>query len=236
MPDKVVAADLHFMVLGKRDEGVGIGEVKGVGCGPQGAELHCVFCQYQVVLRGKNLCESVFAEIGGVDGTSGEQTAVVGAGLEGIAALDVRVAGLGRQCAGECEAAGGEGGPLQVFASCDHGLLLDCVESQVSSAAVRHGGRPGVLAGPVNTELPREISFLVDVGVTLRSGPHLRLQPGLRRRSEWRDRKSTRLNSSHANISYAVFCLKIKKTRKTSHRPLGQTTPAATVEHHHTQQ
>src|SRR3712207_8110997 len=31
----------------------------------------------------------------------------------------------------------------------------------------------------------------------------LRLQPG-----PARDRKSTRLNSSHANISYAVFCLK----------------------------
>src|SRR3712207_6967298 len=29
-----------------------------------------------------------------------------------------------------------------------------------------------------------------------------------------RDRKSTRLNSSHANISYAVFCLKKKKTSK----------------------
>src|SRR3712207_8517749 len=28
------------------------------------------------------------------------------------------------------------------------------------------------------------------------------------------DRKSTRLNSSHANISYAVFCLKKKKTHK----------------------
>src|SRR3712207_7370609 len=28
------------------------------------------------------------------------------------------------------------------------------------------------------------------------------------------DRKSTRLNSSHANISYAVFCLKKKKHRK----------------------
>src|SRR5947209_14760560 len=27
----------------------------------------------------------------------------------------------------------------------------------------------------------------------------------------WRDRKSTRLNSSHANISYAVLCLKKKK-------------------------
>src|SRR3712207_8450224 len=29
-----------------------------------------------------------------------------------------------------------------------------------------------------------------------------------------RDRKSTRLNSSHANISYAVFCLKKKKENK----------------------
>src|SRR3712207_7953598 len=30
------------------------------------------------------------------------------------------------------------------------------------------------------------------------------------------DRKSTRLNSSHANISYAVFCLKKKTTYHTS--------------------
>src|SRR2546428_7880861 len=32
----------------------------------------------------------------------------------------------------------------------------------------------------------------------------------------WRgqDRKSTRLNSSHDQISYAVFCLKKKKTKK----------------------
>src|SRR5947209_9371805 len=29
-----------------------------------------------------------------------------------------------------------------------------------------------------------------------------------------RDRKSTRLNSSHANISYAVFCLKKKRVSK----------------------
>src|SRR5947209_9223564 len=36
------------------------------------------------------------------------------------------------------------------------------------------------------------------------------------------DRKSTRLNSSHANISYAVFCLKKKKTY-----PLSGTSPAA---------
>src|SRR5689334_24625468 len=32
----------------------------------------------------------------------------------------------------------------------------------------------------------------------------------------WKDRKSTRLNSSHSSISYAVFCLKkkIKKNKK----------------------
>src|SRR2546430_5705907 len=31
-----------------------------------------------------------------------------------------------------------------------------------------------------------------------------------------RDRKSTRLNSSHSQISYAVFCLKKKKKQKTN--------------------
>src|SRR5690554_7021390 len=32
------------------------------------------------------------------------------------------------------------------------------------------------------------------------------------------DRKSTRLNSSHVRISYAVFCLKKKKKKKTQHK------------------
>src|SRR2546430_560794 len=32
-----------------------------------------------------------------------------------------------------------------------------------------------------------------------------------------RDRKSTRLNSSHSQISYAVFCLKKKKSSRTQH-------------------
>src|SRR3712207_8898485 len=35
------------------------------------------------------------------------------------------------------------------------------------------------------------------------------------RPATFRDRKSTRLNSSHANISYAVFCLKKKKPTPT---------------------
>src|SRR3712207_8657168 len=53
----------------------------------------------------------------------------------------------------------------------------------------------------------------VDAGV----GVHRLLQLGADRRDPLgpgaveQDRKSTRLNSSHANISYAVFCLKKKK-------------------------
>src|SRR3712207_7829752 len=38
------------------------------------------------------------------------------------------------------------------------------------------------------------------------------------------DRKSTRLNSSHANISYAVFCLKKKKKRNLRTRSEENTT------------
>src|SRR5690242_21148895 len=43
--------------------------------------------------------------------------------------------------------------------------------------------------------------------------------PGRYRQGRARDRKSTRLNSSHMSISYAVFCLKKKKKKN-------QTTPA----------
>src|SRR3712207_7503104 len=66
-------------------------------------------------------------------------------------------------------------------------------------------------------------SVLVDVGVERRAPgrPHARLprlvEDHVGARQEGvevgvqQDRKSTRLNSSHANISYAVFCLKKKK-------------------------
>src|SRR5204863_9372131 len=40
--------------------------------------------------------------------------------------------------------------------------------------------------------------------------------PQDRGREPFRDRKSTRLNSSHVEISYAVFCLKKKKNTKKS--------------------
>src|SRR5687768_18053282 len=43
--------------------------------------------------------------------------------------------------------------------------------------------------------------------------PHRRVSRG-QARDPGRDRKSTRLNSSHGYISYAVFCLKKKKKKK----------------------
>src|SRR3712207_8401441 len=42
------------------------------------------------------------------------------------------------------------------------------------------------------------------------------------------DRKSTRLNSSYANISYAVFCLKKKKRHRAPTEPLSKDSPAIT--------
>src|SRR5437870_7083510 len=44
--------------------------------------------------------------------------------------------------------------------------------------------------------------------------PRLRLPARARRPDGFIDRKSTRLNSSHVAISYAVFCLKKKKKKK----------------------
>src|SRR5207302_10937631 len=41
--------------------------------------------------------------------------------------------------------------------------------------------------------------------------PDLKGQDAARAEAAWTDRKSTRLNSSHVKISYAVFCLKKKK-------------------------
>src|SRR3712207_7106774 len=57
--------------------------------------------------------------------------------------------------------------------------------------------------------LDEPLDLLGGLGRTLRQGPHL-LRDNCKTLA--RDRKSTRLNSSHANISYAVFCLKKKTT------------------------
>src|SRR5207249_9259050 len=54
-------------------------------------------------------------------------------------------------------------------------------------------------------------------------GPACAPMPKVRRRPppspDLRDRKSTRLNSSHVSISYAVFCLKKKNPHKLHYGP-----------------
>src|SRR3712207_9494445 len=58
---------------------------------------------------------------------------------------------------------------------------------------------------------------IVEVGQAQRLGaqwssPEQGIDPAVIQRRNEADRKSTRLNSSHANISYAVFCLNKKLT------------------------
>src|SRR5207253_6911386 len=61
-------------------------------------------------------------------------------------------------------------------------------------------------------ELPETYEYLTRIEAYL-GKPITRLSSGLGERGfdHWLDRKSTRLNSSHVAISYAVFCLKKKK-------------------------
>src|SRR5689334_24112028 len=49
-------------------------------------------------------------------------------------------------------------------------------------------------------------------------------EPGDRPQEDQRDRKSTRLNSSHSSISYAVFCLKKKKKKTVIYSIINDTT------------
>src|SRR3712207_8542338 len=76
-----------------------------------------------------------------------------------------------------------------------HGIGLDRIE------AGRGGGGAGL-----DVEAPGMQRAFDLVAVEPAFG-----QPRISMRTDVVDRKSTRLNSSHANISYAVFCLK-KKT------------------------
>src|SRR3712207_7252214 len=54
------------------------------------------------------------------------------------------------------------------------------------------------------------VPFLALIVVMIAASVWLVVSRAAQLRTEHRDRKSTRLNSSHANISYAVFCLKKK--------------------------
>src|SRR5699024_11232258 len=60
------------------------------------------------------------------------------------------------------------------------------------------------------TEIETESSFIEGEAVYARNWPYLQASSNDEEKSEvaGKDRKSTRLNSSHVSISYAVFCLK----------------------------
>src|SRR5690625_7072254 len=106
-----------------------------------------------------------------------------------------------------------------------YGLVLHAPQ-----ASTRRSGHPDTCVGTCASLPPssprRAGSAIYTTGrsqreeATAARGPRLRLQwtsfsgpqsPVAAPRSSQRDRKSTRLNSSHVAISYAVFCLKKKK-------------------------
>src|SRR5947209_13766382 len=80
--------------------------------------------------------------------------------------------------------------------------------------SIHQAGRNGVHAD-LRRQRPGEVAGQVDQAGLARAVGHRTtddVEAG--DRGGVQDRKSTRLNSSHANISYAVFCLKKKKKAK----------------------
>src|SRR5690606_40655929 len=82
---------------------------------------------------------------------------------------------------------------------------------------------------PIMRSLPQPVIAAVN-GPAIGGGMCLSMGADIRLAAEsayWRaagiDRKSTRLNSSHAKISYAVFCLKKKTRTKSTRNPLKKT-------------
>src|SRR3989337_3502021 len=68
---------------------------------------------------------------------------------------------------------------------------------------------------PRSTLFPYTTLFRSITGVP----PRVRATAGFARIHLHRDRKSTRLNSSHGSISYAVFCFETKKKKPQEHTP-----------------
>src|SRR5690606_39803501 len=91
-------------------------------------------------------------------------------------------------------------------AFCQTFLLAQCVIQRLFQRSfVKRSGIPNIIGGA------RQQCFTWVVGLVVnKTGGAV---------GETLDRKSTRLNSSHVKISYAVFCLKKKKQEPNRHMP-----------------
>src|SRR5690606_41134297 len=115
--------------------------------------------------------------------------------------------------------------PLRgLLASDDHFLqrLRHTRSPLFPSTTLFRSGRRGELpplTHPLKTahkSLPGRALAVGDRGENLGDGPTVNVRHRRERRPDL-DRKSTRLNSSHVKISYAVFCLKRKKNDHRRH-------------------
>src|SRR5438445_7933653 len=87
------------------------------------------------------------------------------------------------------------------------------VAVKVTVAVPAHVASASVIGGFSFDALSSALNVFAGVGVGAGVGAD----------TDTRDRKSTRLNSSHANISYAVFCLKKKDNGQANeHRARGR--------------
>src|SRR5690554_7503504 len=101
------------------------------------------------------------------------------------------------------------------------GYPLDMTFSFYDTSGAPSAGLGKIYSDPANTQAELE-AFLAEVDVVTYEFEHLPLS--LTQAIESKkplhplrpDRKSTRLNSSHVRISYAVFCLKKKKRKRST--------------------
>src|SRR5436305_3410689 len=105
----------------------------------------------------------------------------------------------------------GLNGPLDrdLFEACMTDLLRDTFPSLVPVRGGKDSGMDGAIADGEGEPYPLVATTAKDVKRNLTRS----LDSLLKRKRPRRDRKSTRLNSSHVRISYAVFCLKKKKKK-----------------------
>src|SRR5437899_5740604 len=109
-----------------------------------------------------------------------------------------------------------DNGDPRILGQLDHGVVrIDSGDNPIKVPAQN----PCCILHRLSSAKLKLAGGKVDRVSTKSTGSNLKARPGSGRRLlEKQDRKSTRLNSSHLGISYAVFCLKKKKKNKKHQR------------------